>query len=182
MDHYFDITLNADAEMPLNVLCNLIYTKLHKALYDLSSTAIGISFPNHKILLGNVIRLHGCASELEELGTEWIGGLKGYCRITEIREVPKNTQFRTISRKQTTMSASALRRLMKRGSIPQDDIKEYRAKMYSKGINNPFVEIVSCSNGRKYRRYIQFGEILADPASGTFDYFGLSKTATIPWF
>ncbi|MBL1320922.1 MAG: type I-F CRISPR-associated endoribonuclease Cas6/Csy4 [Methylophaga sp.] len=32
------------------------------------------------------------------------------------------------------------------------------------------------------RRYIHFGEFLEQPVLGEFDSFGLSKTATVPWF
>ena len=42
--------------------------------------------------------------------------------------------------------------------------------------------LTSGSSGHKHRRYIEFGELLTQPISGNFDQFGLSKTATVPWF
>ncbi len=183
MNYYFDIKLNPDSEMPLNQLLNVVYTKFHKALYDLSSQSIGVSFPRYNIILGNVVRVHGDAKALENLREiNWLGGISGYCDVITIKQVPHNVQYRTISRVQPNMSLSDLRRLTKRHSISEGVVKEYKAKMFSKGLDNPFVELDSGSSGNKYRRYFQFGVLLDEPIQGIFDQFGLSKTATVPWF
>ena len=80
------------------------------------------------------------------------------------------------------MSPAKLKRLFKRGSITDDEVKQYKVKMFAKGLDNPYLEIVSGSNGQRHRRYIEFGPLLDNPVEGAFDQFGLSKTATIPWF
>lgn len=183
MDCYIDVQLKPDTEMPINRLLNALYSKFHKALCDLQSEQLGISFPNYKILLGNKIRLHGSAANLLGLQQKnWIGGLVGYCEISEILDVPHICQHRNVGRKQTTMSQAKLNRLLKRGTITENEIKAYKAKMFSKGLDNPYVELTSGSNGNKHRRYIEFGELLEAPVLDVFDQFGLSKTATIPWF
>lgn len=183
MDYYVDILIKPDSEMRLNVLLNTLYTKLHKVLYDLASTNVGVSFPKYNVTLGNVFRIHGEKAVLQELlGFVMTGSLQNLYEVNPIKPVPIASKFRTISRKQITMSQSKMRRLFKRGSITEDDIKQYRAKMFSKGLDNPYFELVSESNGHRYRRYIEFGELLDRPTSGNFDQFGLSKTATVPWF
>ncbi|QIN30672.1 type I-F CRISPR-associated endoribonuclease Cas6/Csy4 [Legionella longbeachae] len=183
MNYYIDILINPDSELCLNFLLNTVYTKFHKALYDLASTNIGISFPKYNVTLGNVLRIHGGTAVLHDLQSlKWLGGMSGYCDISPIIPVPTDTKFRTISRKQTTMSQSKLRRLIKRGSIMEGEIKQYKAKMFSKGLDNPYVELVSGSNAQKHRRYIEFGELVDQPIPGEFDQFGLSKTGTVPWF
>jgi CRISPR-associated endonuclease Csy4 len=183
MNHYVDIKLLPDAEIPATVLMNAIYTKLHKALCDIGSKNTGVSFPKYKVTLGNILRLHGTQSELSALQQKsWLGGMSGYCNVSEIKSVPTGAKFRTVSRKQTTMSQAKLNRLLKRGSITEDEIKQYKAKMFTKGLDNPYVELVSGSNGHKHRRYIEFGQLLDEPVAGPFDQFGLSKTATVPWF
>jgi CRISPR-associated endonuclease Csy4 len=183
MDYFTDIKLLPDAEIPATVLMNAIYTKLHKALCDLHSTNIGISFPKYKVTLGDVLRIHGKEPVLNDLqGLDWIGGMKGYCKISDIVPVPAGSKFRTISRKQPTVSQSKLNRLIKRGSITEDEVKNYKAKMFTKGLDNPYVELVSGSNGQRHRRYIEFGELQDSPVEGEFDQFGLSKIATVPWF
>jgi CRISPR-associated endonuclease Csy4 len=183
MDFYINITIQPDVEMPINRLLNALYTKFHKALCDLKSTTLGISFPAYKILLGNKMRIHGSSENLSELQRiNWIGGLLGYCDVSEILSVPTDCQYRTVGRKQTTMSQSKLNRLLKRGSITEQEIKQYRAKMFSRGLDNPYIEMDSGSSGHKHRRYLEFGELKQQPTIGQYDQFGLSKTATVPWF
>jgi len=72
--------------------------------------------------------------------------------------------------------------VLKRNSIPQENIKEYKSKMFQQGMSNPYLELQSTSNGHKHRRYLAFGEISETKDLGRFDFFGLSKTASIPWF
>jgi CRISPR-associated endonuclease Csy4 len=183
MEHYIDITLKPDAEMRENVLLNKVYIKLHKALHSMSSTEIGVSFPNYRVILGNVLRLHGTDAKLLQLQeTNWLGGLIGYCEISPVCVVPQNVSYRIISRQQSNMTEAKLRRLQKRGSIPLENIKRYKAKMFQFGLDNAYLELESASNGCKYRRYIKFGELQAEKTTGFFDTFGLSNHATIPWF
>ena len=183
MDNYIDIQIQPDAEMRENVLMNKVYTKLHKALFDLKSSEIGVSFPEYKVLLGRKIRLHGNSSMLNDLQSlNWLGGLSGYCKTSEILLVPENVQYRVVSRKQSTMTNAKLNRLIKRGTISEENIKAYKAKMFTKGLDEPYLELVSASNDQLHRRYIQFGELLFESVDGVFDHFGLSKTAAVPWF
>jgi len=87
-----------------------------------------------------------------------------------------------ISRVQQNMTEAKLRQLIKRGTIPQEDIKKYRIKMFQGGLDNPYVELISMSNGQLHRRFIEFGELQENETKGEFDLFGLSKVSTIPWF
>ncbi|WP_133128793.1 type I-F CRISPR-associated endoribonuclease Cas6/Csy4 [Legionella nagasakiensis] len=183
MDYYIDVSIFPDSEFPASVLMNAIYAKLHKALHALAATNIGVSFPKHNTTLGNLLRIHGKKEALQDLqNLNWIGGMIGYCDVGLIMSVPAGTKFRTVSRKQPTMSQSKLRRLIKRNSLMEEEIRQYKAKMFSKGLGNPYIELVSGSNGQRHRRYIEFGDLLDQPISGEFDQFGLSKTATVPWF
>jgi len=186
VDSYIDVRILPDAEMRENVLLNKVYTKLHKALWDLNSKDIGVSFPETKVLLGRLIRVHSTAEQLQELiATKWLGGLAGYCHpdYVDIRQVPSGAKYRTVSRWQHNMSESHLRRLIKRGSITQDEIKAYKAKMFQKQMTTlPFLEIESTSNGKHHRRYIQMSDVVNEFINGEFDTFGLSKIATVPWF
>jgi len=183
MEFYLDIKIIPDEEIPIYFIRNKVYTKFHKALSTLQATDIGVSFPNYKAKLGDTIRIHGTEDSLSRLQTtNWIGGLSGYCSVSAAQNIPPDAKHRTISRVQTNMSAAKLRRILKRGSISEDEAKQYMAKMFSQGLDNPYLELVSNSNGQQHRRYIQFGEIVDSPVTGAFDSFGLSKTATVPWF
>lgn len=184
MNYYFNIKLLPDVEMPVAVLMNVICAKLHKALFDSHSSSVGISLPKYEVTLGNILRIHGSAADLQKLhSADWIGGMNGYCKIGEVSTVPENAKHRTVSRKQSTMSQSKLKRLLKRGTITDDKVKDYQAKMFAeKGLDKPWLDFVSGSNGHRHRRYIVLGELLDKPVSGKFDQFGFSKTATVPWF
>jgi CRISPR-associated endonuclease Csy4 len=183
MDYYIDIQIQPDAEMRENVLLNKVYTKFHKALFILLSNDIGVSFPEYRITLGRTLRIHAEENRLIELQQlNWIGGLSGYCKVSAIQSIPNNAMYRTVSRIQTSMSSAKLKRLIKRGTIAESNIKQYKAKIFTRGLDNAFLEIESTSNGYKHRRYIKFGELTETATIGKFDSFGLSKEATIPCF
>jgi len=183
MDYYINITLKPDSNMRENVFLNQAYSKLHGVLVSLKSTDIGVSFPKYKVVLGNVIRIHGSADRLEQLQpSQWLGELINQCDLSKILPVPSSTCHRVCSREQPNMSKSKLNRLIKRGSISSDQVKGYVAKMFGQGISHPFLELKSVSNGHKHRRYIAFSPITQQPTLGAFDQFGLSKSASIPWF
>ena len=184
MDHYIDVKINPDAEMRENVLLNKVYAKFHKALWTMKATDVGVSFPLFKVKLGRLLRIHGDKGKLTELeNLNWLGGLVGYCDVSQVQPVPTaGIRYRVVSRKQTNMSPAKLRRLIKRGTISEKEAKGYKAKMFQQGLSNPYLELTSGSNGQKHRRYISFGELCDTPQKGLFDDFGLSKNGTIPWF
>jgi CRISPR-associated endonuclease Csy4 len=183
MDYYIDIQIQPDAEMRENELLNKVYTKFHKALFDMQANDVGVSFPEYYIKLGRTLRIHATKNRLSQLQQlNWVGGLSGYCKFSAIQAIPDKVMYRTVSRIQTTMSSAKFQRLIKRGTIAESDNKQYRAKMFEQGLNNAFLEIESTSNGHKHRRYLEFGELTATPISGQFNQFGLSKMATVPWF
>lgn len=192
MDYYFDIKILPDPEFKESVLMNALFKKLHKALFDMHSSDIGVSFPlyvkNHRgknaKTLGGILRLHGSKQKLENLQyTNWVGPMKGFCRFSQIEVVPNDAKHRIINRWQNTMSISNLRRLKKRGSLKEEEEVAYLKKMENSWKTDlPYLEIQSGSNGHKHRRYLKMGELLDQPVDGDFNQFGLSKTATIPWF
>ena len=82
MNYYVDIQVQPDAEMRVNVLLNMLYTKLHKTLHTLKASDIGVSFPQYRVTLGKTLRIHGNKERLEGIqGLNWLGGLTGYCRV-----------------------------------------------------------------------------------------------------
>ena len=183
MEHFIDIKLQKSKEIRPNILLNNVYTRFHHRLYDIDSRSIGVSFPNYQIVLGEILRIHGNFNDITKLqSVDWLGDLKQYCKVSDISHIPENVRYRTISRVQSTMSQAKLRRLINRGTIPEADIKNYKVEMLKKGTDNPYVELISASNGKLHRRYFQFGKIQDESVLGEFDLFGLSKESTIPWF
>jgi len=188
MTYYIDIRLNPNKEIKENVLLNQVYTTFHKRLYDLKSNTIGVSFPEYRLKLGRLFHIHGSKEALEKLQSkEWLAKYADYCKVSTIKVIPDEVKHRTISRVQQNMTEAKLRRLIKRakegkGNFNEEDIKKYRIKMFQGGLDNPYVELKSMSNGQLHRRFIEFGELQANETKGEFDLFGLSKVSTIPWF
>lgn len=183
MDHYFDLKINPDSEMSKAELTAKIYTKFHTALCTMQTNQIGISFPKAQLDLGNIFRIHSNESQLKELqNLNWLGGLIGYCEISQIQPVPVDSKYRVVSAKRSNMGQAKLRRLINRGNIDEEGIKRYKRKMLSQWFDNPYIDLVSRSTGQIYRKFFQFGPIQAIAIEGTFDSFGLSKTATVPYF
>jgi len=183
MNYYIDIKIKPNKSNQQNVLLNDLYTKFHHVLSLNKTTNIGVSFPNHNLVLGTIFRIHGNESELAIFAEDgWFGELISRCVIGKVLPVPNDVVYRTISRKQSNMTAAKLRRLIKRNHISPEEVKAYKLKMLGCGMDDPYVDLVSASTGERYRRYIVFGEKTKNPTAGSFDTFGLSKIATIPWF
>lgn len=183
MKYFIEIQLKKNNDLRPNMLLNSVYTNLHLRLYDIESRMIGVSFPDYNVLLGQRLRIHGRLDDLNTFHSiDWLGELKKYCKVSDVEKVPEEVQYRTISRIQSTMSQSKLIRLIQRGTINEEDVKKYKVEMLKKGLDNPYVELVSASNGKLHRRYFSFGELQSESVTGQFDTFGLSKGATVPWF
>ncbi len=183
MDYYIDVKIKSDGEMRENVLLNKVFTQFHKTLFDLGVNSIGVSFPNYQVKLGDIIRIHGTQNDLEKLhSTKWVSSVADYCNVLAITPIPEVVRYRTVSRKQANMSSAKLRRLIKRGTITNEEAKNYKAKMFTQGLDNPYLELESSSNGQKYRCFINFGKLTDTPVKGNYNKFGLSNSVTIPWF
>jgi CRISPR-associated endonuclease Csy4 len=182
MDYYLDINQKGK-QLATNWWLNKVYSKLHTRLYDLKTNSIGVSFPQYKLVLGAMLRLHGTKADLQQLmQQDWLADLAIQCSVSKIELVPSTVEYQIVSRKCVLMSEAKLRRLIKRGSISQDDAKKYRIAMYQKTLtDNPYLELESASSGQKYRRYLQFTS-KRESVIGKFDSFGLSTTATVPVF
>ncbi|MCL1552323.1 type I-F CRISPR-associated endoribonuclease Cas6/Csy4, partial [Xanthomonas nasturtii] len=47
----------------------------------------------------------------------------------------------------------------------------------------PFVVLGSCSTGQaSFPLFIRHGPLLSEPKNGSFNSYGLSQEATVPWF
>jgi CRISPR-associated endonuclease Csy4 len=111
MTRYQDLELLPDVELPIFFIRNKVYTKLHKAIFDLNASDIGVSFPQAKERLGCVIRIHSTKDRLNELQKlNWLGGLAGYCQVGEVFSVPDEVKgHQVISRIRQTMSMAKSR-------------------------------------------------------------------------
>ena len=181
MNKYIDIKVKGSKYIKSNKVINDIVTEIHRYLNRNKINTIGLSYPNMFPDLGDTIRIHGTEAELESMYDEDLWG-EFNVKVSRIKDVPDEIKHRTISRVQTSMSNSKLNRLIKRGTIPNEDIKKYKIKMVSSGLDNPYLQLKSESNKRYYMRFMNMSECVEETVEGVFDEFGMSKKATIPWF
>jgi len=93
MTHYIDIKLFPKKEIRENVLLNQVYTAFHKRLYELHAENIGVSFPEYRLKLGKILRIHASKAMLDKLQEkEWLGKYAQFCKVSKILEVPQNVK------------------------------------------------------------------------------------------
>lgn len=183
MDYYQDITVLPDPEFNESVLLNAVYAKLHRAICQFAPSKIGVSFPAVGKTLGNTIRLHGAEASLKLLDTQkWRQGLQDYTFATELLPVPANAKFRTVKRVQAKSVHNKRKRSVAKGWLTEVQAQEKIPDNQFKVLKLPYAQLKSLSNGNIMRVYIQHGELQECPAEGEFNSYGLSPTATIPWF
>lgn len=188
MSHYLDIHLRTNPELtPLHLL-NGLYARLHRALVQLGSQDIGVSFPEHdesKPTLGSRVRLHGPMSSLQALeATPWLKGMLDYLRISTIESIPADVRHRRVSRVQAKSSPARLRRrAMRRHGLDAQTAEQRIPDSAAEVVRLPFVVLGSRSTAQaSFPLFIRHGPLLAKPVPGTFNSYGLSQVATVPWF
>lgn len=190
MNHYIDIHLRPDPEFPATVLLNALYAKLHKALVALGTQSIGVSFPAHTNKhLGNVLRLHGSAADLTALQAQpWLGAMRELVQTSPIATVPATALHRGVRRVQVQSSPERVKRrlvkrLMQREGISEAQGQERINVPLAPKLSDPFINLQSNSTGgQHFRLFIRHGPVQAQAQAGLFSAYGLSTTATVPWF
>lgn len=187
MDHYIDIHLLPDPEFPVGLLMNALFGKLHRALVQLDSSTIGVSFPrarNGAAGLGDCLRLHGSLVALNDLLTlPWLTGMRDHMRLNEVMPVPSSTQHTKVRRVQVDSNSERLRRrAMKRHGLTEAQARERIPDSAEKRLRLPYLQLRSQSTGQPFLLFIEQGPLQQEPSVGTFNTYGLSQGATVPVF
>lgn len=187
MDHYLDIRLLPDPEFVSTVLMNALFAKLHRGLSDLGTNRIGVSFPDVERAergLGNRLRIHGNAEELEPLmALPWLTGMADHVRVGSARQVPAAVRYRSVYRVQAKSSPERLRRRwMRRKGLSEEEARQAIPDSMAERLDLPFVTLTSRSTGQRFRLFIKHGPLRDSPVPGCFSSYGLSRVATVPWF
>lgn len=189
MDHYLDLRLRPDPDFPEAMLMGALYSKLHRALFDLGADDIGISLPDHKTGVrartpGDRLRLHAGRERLEQLmAMSWLTGMRDHVQLDAVQPVPTEVSYRIVRRRQfNTGSLSRAKRYAKRHDIEVDDAQRLMEKPAERQIALPFVQVSSRSSGQRFALFIEHGKAQSQPAHGSFNHYGLSPDATVPWF
>ena len=187
MDHYVDLTLLPDPEIAQQHLMGALFSKLHRALVAQRSGSIGISFPAvqaERVWLGDCLRLHGEQATLTGLMTSnWLTGMRDHVHATAVLAVSPKARFRVVSRVQAKSNPERLRRRqMRRHGLDAAQALASVPDTAAERLDLPYVQLRSQSTAQSFRLYIRHGELLETAAVGNFGAFGLSTSATIPWF
>ncbi len=191
--HYINIRLLRDPESTPEQLLGVLFGKLHSALVELETGEVGISLPKHSAeSTGDLLRLHGSREALETLQAQnWLQGLRDYVLCLPIAPVPEDCAFCVVSRVQTDSNPDRQRRRLTRRLMEREQLDESSALALAtqripdraaQFCDLPWIEMRSGSSGQRFRLFIKHHRPINTPTPGTFSTYGLSATATVPWF
>ena len=187
MDAYIDIRLLPDPEFPVTTLMSALFSKFHRGLVSYGEGAIGVSFPDVKDesrTLGARLRLHGTAVTLRSFQeTDWLTGMRDHVSVSAPTAVPTSVRHRIVRRVQAKSNPEReRRRLMTRKGITTEQAMRAIPDSSAEKLNLPYLVLTSQSTGQRFRLFVEHLAVQDQAMGGTFGAYGLSSTATIPWF
>lgn len=184
LTHYLDIHLRPDPEFLATQLLSALYAKLHRALVLMGGNQIAVCFPKmSRRDMGSQMRLLGPVGELDKLmALDWSRGMRDHAQFGPCLPIPLQHGLSKLHRVQTKSGAERLRRRqMKRHGMSYEQacvrVPDGKARL----LDLPFVQLSSGSSGQRFSLYLRM-EPAASAVEGFFNAYGLSHTATIPWF
>ena len=187
MDHYLDIKILEDPEFAAPILMNALFSKLHRALVEVSNGDIGVSFPEAtKKSLGKTLRLHGFESSLTKLeALAWRKGVGDFTQVTGVSAAPEVDEFWLVQRVHAQSNPDRIRRrAMKRQGLTYEQAVEQIPDSVAEQLDLPFVRIKSHSTGgQQFPLFIRQTTVSEPNHSGTsFSKYGLSASTPVPKF
>lgn len=186
MDSYIDLRLKPDPEFPATTLMSALFSKLHRGLATYGCGDIGISFPDaaDKRSLGCRLRLHGNSTALHQLvQIDWLRGMRDHVTSTGIMSVPIEAKPRRVRRVQAKSSPERLRRrLVARKGLDHEGARQLIPDSTAERLDLPYVVLTSTTTGQRFRLFIEQLPVQNESVIGSFNAYGLSASATIPWF
>lgn len=192
MKYYLDITLLPDTEANLGFLWHKVYQQIHLALVEHktgdNTSDVAVSFPEYSVgryPMGSKLRLFAASEKsLQALDLpQWLQHYTDYTHCTSITAVPGSvTQYAVFKRVQFDTNIERMaRRRVKRKDETLEQALAYLSGFTDQTSKLPFINMNSLSKGQQFRFFIQ-RDMALEPAKGLFNTYGLSHTATVPWF
>ncbi len=114
---------------------------------------------------------------------DWLRGVGDYAQIGAAAPVPATSEHRQLRRVQAKSSPERLRRRqMRRHGLTLEEAVDRVPDSAAGRLRLPFLQISSASTKQTFRLYIRLEPKAVAPVRGAFNTYGLSATATIPWF
>jgi CRISPR-associated endonuclease Csy4 len=185
MDHYMDIRLRSDPDFASIELLGALLSKLHRTLARRAKGDIGISFPNYRgNYLGDHLRLHATKEALLEfMQADWLAGMRDHVIVGTAAVVPVDARHRVVRRVQAKSSPERLRRrLMRRHGLTVEQAQRSIPSSAAQRLELPHVQLRSASTGQRFPLFVEHCALASAGQRGAFSSYGLSDTATVPWF
>jgi len=187
MDYYLDLEILPNAEMGKNIVMNVIGSRLHQFLVVEKGVELGTSFPDYSKnprTLGKRMRLHGTSQSLDRVAqSEWLELLGDYVHVKDVQQKPKSCKYVDVRRVQAKSSVLRLaRRYARRHGVSLDEALALYKNVSDKKLSYPFLSLNSNSTGQRFNLFIKQSQPHSIARAGKFNSFGLSKTASLPWF
>jgi CRISPR-associated endonuclease Csy4 len=130
------------------------------------------------------LRLHGRHAELAAtMATPWLAGMRDHVQASAVLSVPATARFRVVSRVQAKSNPDRLRRRqMRRHGIDAAEAVVRVPDTAAERLDLPYVQLRSLSTVQSFRLFIRHGALQDAASPGVFGAYGLSMTATVPWF
>jgi CRISPR-associated endonuclease Csy4 len=189
--HYLELRAIPQIDITEVDVINQVMQSLHQILVNYQGN-IGVSFPFYNVYgtLGGVIRLFGTEDELlmVEADIQQRSSIDDCVLLMPISKVPFTGKYLRLKRVQGK-NQHTLRRTLKRTQARlsaqgkwSEEIKQEIIKKWSCfHLQYPHLHMYSKSSGQKFILWIKQDKC-SEPASGIFNSYGLSKTATVPDF
>lgn len=187
LSHYIELQLRPDPEVAPTHLLAALYTRVHRALVAQGATVIAVTFPDYSAdrhTLGERLRLHGSEADLQFWATgQWLGSVRDHVSAVPLAPVPADARHRTLRRVQVKSSPERLRRrLMQRHQLSEEQARERIPDNLARTSPLPYVQLASASTAQQFRLFLELGAEQDAVQTVDFNAYGLSTTATVPWF
>ena len=187
MDSYFDIKALPNAEILQSAVIAHLMQQLHRVLPQYGGR-IGLSFPAYgqQRTLGGIIRVLGVKSDVEQIFQQLnkSAAVKDYGLITPASVIPssvtKHAFFMRVHAKGKSRFERLKRRHVERGTWTSE-LEVAASEKMKQPLHLPHVRFKSASTGESFLLFLN-RRLCGLPVEGVFNGYGLSKTATVPWF
>jgi CRISPR-associated endonuclease Csy4 len=182
---YFDVRSHGVAAAP-EVLAK-VFSVIHLALVNLRTAAVSVSFPeqdDQTQLLGACLRVMGPARDVEAVAAlPWRQVVRDQASVSDVGAVPATQRFRGVRRVQAKSNVERLRRrYVARHGVAYDEACLLIQDDARQTLDLPWLRIKSHSSRQEFRLFLRIDDSRTDLVAGDFNAYGLSATATIPWF
>ena len=190
LSHYFDIDVMEQEEIPVPITMSKIFQLVHTSIVSEELTgSVAVSFPEHDAnvkhaMIGAKLRLFGSEISLGNLTRQnWLNRFSDYVSVSKIRNVPTVEAYQEIRRVQVQSGVDRMRRrLSKRHGITLAEASERIPDDKAKHVNLPYIQLESKSTGQRFRLFLAIKRGKTSSSLGSFNGYGISSQATVPFF